>query len=220
MALCSSCNNITFDADGSCELSNAVRLAESAEEGCPDCIFFLQATEKFWDQKFEEISFIQEDVNVSLQRSQEVASDVGLRFADDEGYWEVPLRLCSPFGKREPFEKQYKLCRNQILKSSGHEPAVFAECEESEGKFLGRLIAPKSGDAECQDLAISWMEKCSKHHASCVPLNQENALPTRIIHVPRDSKEPLKLQVTEGRTGRYVALSYCWGDGMSYQSKS
>lgn len=53
-----------------------------------------------------------------------------------------------------------------------------------------------------------WLERCDASH-SCPP-QQDHILPCRVIDVGSDTKDP-KLVITSGRTGRWVALSHCWG---------
>jgi len=54
-----------------------------------------------------------------------------------------------------------------------------------------------------------WLDSCNADH-KCTPVLP--ALPTRVLdlgHEPRS--QGIKLVETEGRTGRYIALSHCWG---------
>jgi len=43
-------------------------------------------------------------------------------------------------------------------------------------------------------------------------------LPTRLIYIPEDRKEPLRLRTTVGQRGQYAALSYVWGNGTTFSS--
>lgn len=45
-------------------------------------------------------------------------------------------------------------------------------------------------------------------------------LPTRLIHISRDDPSHLKLCLTGGLRGRYVTLSYSWGQGNSFKTTS
>lgn len=61
-------------------------------------------------------------------------------------------------------------------------------------------------------LARSWLNEC-KGHAEC-PDADETALPTRILALSRtDHNSPIEIRLVEsnGRKGRYIALSHCWG---------
>jgi hypothetical protein len=58
-------------------------------------------------------------------------------------------------------------------------------------------------------LALQAIEDCTSHHKRC-PSIRDHVLPTRLI----DCDDPLrpKLVTTANHTGRYVALSYVWGE--------
>jgi hypothetical protein len=85
---------------------------------------------------------------------------------------------------------------------------------EPDTVFPGRLIAKNSDDDECLDLAASWMEKCSRYHGRPCYKQSDGPLPTRLICIPENVHYQLRLVNTEGQTGRYVALSHCWGEGI------
>lgn len=59
-----------------------------------------------------------------------------------------------------------------------------------------------------------WLERCNERH-SCVQRNSkhdiEPPLPTRVLELEGDGSGLLRLSDSRGRTGRYVALSHCWG---------
>ena len=65
-------------------------------------------------------------------------------------------------------------------------------------------------------LATKWIENCSeakgKHRACGVFDETTSRLPARVLDIGRDETSIIKLHVSEGgETGRYVALSHCWG---------
>ena len=56
----------------------------------------------------------------------------------------------------------------------------------------------------------AWLEACESH-ANCSPMHGV-PLPTRVIQVsPRESPTRSRIRSTNKTTGRYAALSYCWG---------
>jgi hypothetical protein len=83
--------------------------------------------------------------------------------------------------------------------------------------FLGRLVSRDSGDSDCLDVAAGWLERCSRQHQHCAE-QKDVDLPTRLVHIPGDENQYLKVENTEGQTGRYVALSHCWGDGIAFKT--
>ncbi|EHK16444.1 uncharacterized protein TRIVIDRAFT_128645, partial [Trichoderma virens Gv29-8] len=65
----------------------------------------------------------------------------------------------------------------------------------------------------CFDLVSEWLSDClTNHHGRC-PVNENSPLPRRVVDVgpPDGSQQPLLVTTTEGQTGKYIALSYCWG---------
>jgi hypothetical protein len=59
------------------------------------------------------------------------------------------------------------------------------------------------------ELMRGWLHQCATSHTRCPP-QSEHILPNRVIEVGNDSKEP-RLVVSNGRLGRWAALSHCWG---------
>lgn len=64
---------------------------------------------------------------------------------------------------------------------------------------------------ETMDLARGWLEECTSSHGNCQQ-TQIPALPTRVIDVGADGKDPY-LYISLGARGRYATLSHCWGQG-------
>jgi hypothetical protein len=59
-----------------------------------------------------------------------------------------------------------------------------------------------------------WLRSCDNQHC-CLPRwhvssNQRPALPTRVLRVDNKDKK-VYLEESQGKTGRYIALSHCWG---------
>ena len=88
------------------------------------------------------------------------------------------------------------------------------------GDIIGRplLADPRSDKAHAT--VRKWLDRCTATHEQCrgtisgdtLDLFDEPWLPARVIDVGRaDGSQVLRLLETQGRKGRYVALSYCWG---------
>ncbi|KAF2461472.1 heterokaryon incompatibility protein-domain-containing protein, partial [Lineolata rhizophorae] len=61
-------------------------------------------------------------------------------------------------------------------------------------------------------LAEFWLKKCTTEHEKCRQLDGPKPLPTRVIDVgPADQSRDPYLFETRGATGKYLALSHCWG---------
>ncbi len=86
-----------------------------------------------------------------------------------------------------------------------------------DGLFPGRRISRNSGDSDCLDVAAGWLERCSRQHVYCVE-QKDVDLPTRLLHVPVDESQHLRIVNTKGQRGRYVALSHCWGKGIAFKT--
>jgi hypothetical protein len=63
-------------------------------------------------------------------------------------------------------------------------------------------------------LAQYWLNDCVTHHELCRSIQpRETALPSRVIDVgPSDGSQEPVLHLSNGATGPYIALSYCWGN--------
>ncbi|KFY49108.1 hypothetical protein V495_00756 [Pseudogymnoascus sp. VKM F-4514 (FW-929)] len=62
-----------------------------------------------------------------------------------------------------------------------------------------------------------WLERCRKEHSSCQ--DEENVLPTRLIDVGDADHEPF-LFLSDGRLGKWLTLSYCWGQAVPVKTES
>ncbi|KAF1830820.1 HET-domain-containing protein [Decorospora gaudefroyi] len=65
-------------------------------------------------------------------------------------------------------------------------------------------------------LAQSWLKSCvhadNKHHECAVYDDKASQLPARVLDIGAEDHSPVKLHVSaESETGKYVALSHCWG---------
>ncbi|KAK5633732.1 hypothetical protein RRF57_009446 [Xylaria bambusicola] len=78
----------------------------------------------------------------------------------------------------------------------------------------GFPILPEAGGELHFDLLRSWLRDCDVNHCDHSTISTaEHELPTRLLNVG-DAQEPDRLHLcsTEGRLGKYVALSHCWGE--------
>ena len=72
------------------------------------------------------------------------------------------------------------------------------------------LVARRTSDKPDIALAASWVGSCQRLHGKR-PDASARELSTRIIDVSNDHTGNAVLVETFGRTGRYAALSHCWG---------
>lgn len=60
-------------------------------------------------------------------------------------------------------------------------------------------------------LARQWIDDCANHHKTCTP-RLDVPLPTRILDLSSpEGNMDLRLRDSSEETGRYAALSHCWG---------
>lgn len=98
------------------------------------------------------------------------------------------------------------------------ERTLLHDVEHEDDHLPPRLISAHSNDETCFDLARGWLERCTRSHGAACALKKETPLPTRLIYIPPNDEEPLRLRLTEGMTGHYVALSYAWGAGSTFKT--
>ncbi|KAG8162844.1 hypothetical protein KVR01_007322 [Diaporthe batatas] len=79
-------------------------------------------------------------------------------------------------------------------------------------------ISPSGNSKQALQFLRRQLEICSQEHEEC--RHDFPVLPTRVLDVGTLETE-LKIKLVEpssGTIGRYIALSYCWGDGSSLQA--
>lgn len=65
----------------------------------------------------------------------------------------------------------------------------------------------------CVGVANDWINECNSRRSKGCHVPENPPLPSRVLdigHSPTSSK--VKLLVTNGESGQYVCLSYCWGN--------
>jgi len=79
-----------------------------------------------------------------------------------------------------------------------------------------RLIESDCRSQACFEPASGWLRSCLQNHDTFCA-DHTSPLPTRVLNVGSINGivEPY-LMVTEGRLGKWVALSHCWGTGTPF----
>jgi Heterokaryon incompatibility protein (HET) len=98
------------------------------------------------------------------------------------------------------------LTRRAIADSIGaDDPAVV------DPRIIGRDVAAHSGDAESLSRLAQRLRTCETTHQTCLR-HDLGVLPTRLLDLGDHSMSRV-IRLVEGnsRSGRYAALSYCWG---------
>jgi hypothetical protein len=65
------------------------------------------------------------------------------------------------------------------------------------------LASDVSPSSTCKEI-LRWIKACANHE--CCPEQVDTTLPTRVVDVTT-----LRVVNTMGKSGKYAALSYCWG---------
>ncbi|KAE8454610.1 hypothetical protein EG329_000233 [Mollisiaceae sp. DMI_Dod_QoI] len=127
---------------------------------------------------------------------------------------EVNMNIMEELGRHSAYDELWIICGEEqsTTETEGMWGRVelFTSRQSSLGKyFRGREITldPSSPDNFVDIKA--WLEVCSNHQ-KCEKL-LSRPLPKRILDVGLPGSQTVRLKVTEGQMGTYVALSYCWG---------
>jgi hypothetical protein len=72
-----------------------------------------------------------------------------------------------------------------------------------------QAISPTAGDEECVKWVGDSITHCEANHPWC-QLPKQTLLPTRVIDVGSETQLP-RLYISHGESGRFAALSHCWG---------
>jgi len=74
-----------------------------------------------------------------------------------------------------------------------------------------RYVEPDPSSDPSLSYETRWRERCCSEHITC-PSEVDHPLPTRVLDLTPDSgSQNPALFISEGRLGRWVALSHCWG---------
>ena len=82
------------------------------------------------------------------------------------------------------------------------------------GVEIGLPILPKAGGELHIILLREWLRDCNESHSDHgIASAKDNKLPTRVLDVgDAESPNQLLLYNTEGKQGKYIALSHRWGE--------
>lgn len=72
-----------------------------------------------------------------------------------------------------------------------------------------RPVNPNVASPAAFEKAKGWVHDCLENHEQC-PKAHKTPLPTRVLDL--SDLNNIRLHVTNGQVGTYVALSYCWGN--------
>ncbi|VTT81616.1 unnamed protein product [Fusarium fujikuroi] len=105
--------------------------------------------------------------------------------------------------------------KDEVRRREARLVAAIGLCVEDgdplEGAIRGRPVERQRGTPIALGRVCNWLKDCDKH-PHCSPT--QTFLPTRVIDVGKELNSPYVrlLETQEHDAGRYVALSYCWGE--------
>ena len=179
---------------------NSVRsLLAAANEGCQLCI-------SIWDQ-------FAKNLPTAIGR-QETPLPKG-EF-DEQIY--LGLSNWSPIAQGLPYiTVTQALPRRAIRNLATFDPYMeLGKTPRGFEKLLGRPVSDDSASNACFDLSKLWLNQCLNEHKNCLGLSSDpKRLPSRVIDVGTAATNP-RVKETGVETGRWAALSYCWGGDSSF----
>lgn len=194
MTLCETCDTLEISHDkGEQLLGTWDDLLDRSATGCEGCNFFttILRISDHWSHRLEDLRdrvVFLDSLRLDCRKSDRLG--VHTYSADD-----LLFDICgreSGEGMSEP-----GMCESKSDKEIVESPAIDSH----------RPVAVSSRDERCIDQIKSWIQECL-HHENCTYFGKV-PVPTRVIKVPKDSKQVPKLVVTSSQDyGEYVALSH------------
>lgn len=82
-------------------------------------------------------------------------------------------------------------------------------------RVLGRPVQPEAGCTRVLQLGKTWIDECYKNHSECRWSNDlsddiDPILPSRVIDIGESELESPRLVLSNGRRGKWAALSHRW----------
>lgn len=172
----------------------------SAENGCELCALIIKA---FKDRRIEDESIARglplmltsknNKLTVSIETSEGLIRICNLDIYIDGGTLYI-----------------YEMLRFQTPS------LLFSELFLTNKKKLRGVLRKMSKDLGSHttlEIASGWLNNCSKTHENCSqPVNGAHNLPKRVLNVGDEITDPFLVEPTgDSRSGKWAALSYCWG---------
>lgn len=118
-----------------------------------------------------------------------------------------------PLPVNDRFYFQVASMESELFQYSGARFEVYADCAGKSDTPLQRKSLAPCDSSTSVSLVRSWLTRCENTHPLC-RRKEVTKLPTRVVDVGVSGVDrDVKLLETNGRAGRYLALSYCWGRG-------
>ena len=201
MARCVTCNDLTTEglpertpdppwgagwvaAGKAFEIKKKVKdFKSTSKHGCKQCVLVLQAITSYLGSKAAKRLSTDwwDDVNIKLRSDCNEPLSISLDYS--EPYVRIEFEL---FEEAESCKQ-----KSQLYSAIGHgaNPPKVLELESA------------------ARLSRKWVEQCNTGHQCCQ--RDDLPLPTRVLEI---GQGVIKLIITKpSSSGRYVALSYCWG---------
>ncbi|KAF7925941.1 hypothetical protein EAE99_005976 [Botrytis elliptica] len=178
----------------------------AARTGCELCKLLVTSLDRglqrppWHEVTYKEVLLESEREGTSTGFSVEIRGDGGV--TPGEGGSEVLNVICFGFGEHDdvPLSLSLQTPRDKIRVVEGFQVGHYT-------------IDPNLGSETNCRIARDWLKTCCERHYEC-PLVEDKELPSRVIHVGSDDQDPYILP-TDGKIGKYIALSHCWGGHIS-----
>ena len=82
--------------------------------------------------------------------------------------------------------------------------------DEFSGFIDGRPVHESPISEGCLRMMFGWLNRCREEHKECPTQFEAQRLPTRVLDVGSEG-ENIRLVVSNGRSGKWAALSHFWG---------
>ncbi|KAN0099783.1 HET domain containing protein [Hyaloscypha variabilis] len=128
-------------------------------------------------------------------------------FTEDYGNIRPELRICNRFFR-------------VYLKD--HEKTILLVSREAQNPWgllsSNNLLLHSTGSDATVDRALEWIRDCTKHRRC--GYTGDRPLPTRILDIGNTTCDEVVLYEPVNQMGRYVCLSYCWGNSKFINTSS
>jgi len=237
--LCPSCQSITLNTEklqrlvstNGFSLETTVRTLHGLIETnrCPLCVIFMgkvllsMKDKKMFNCLFNDFLAIYGDATAKINLKARLKSDESTTSLPDihellvrgsivgdglsaESFLETHIRfkVYALPGKHHPSLSMVRYIYNVLI-------VLFRADDPAAGFISSREYDHDMGSVDAYSRIRSWISNCNKNHLKCRSL-EPTSLPTRILDLfTQGDSDDLKLLLTHGEYGHYVALSYCWG---------
>ena len=106
------------------------------------------------------------------------------------------------------------LCMFEIVAERDKVPHGFEH-------LLAQEVHKSPSSKACLEVARGWLKDCLSSHKNCKAQSPDQQLPKRVLDVGLNAEvNEVRLVETQGASGSWAALSYCWGGKSEFTLKT